>query len=157
VRSIRLGAPVYALVVEPAGRYVLAVLEDGLTVLDAATGKRLATRKVGNTGSIAATLAGGAAWVAYPVAGAGKLQRIDLPSLRPSRAGPTLTELGVSLFGTADRLWVADHGGHLLCVDPATGAARTDREVHNQAAIAADRTYVYVGDVQKVTRVPAAC
>jgi sugar lactone lactonase YvrE len=157
VRSVRLGAPVYALVAEPSGRYVLAVLEDGLTVVDAGTGRAVATRRLGNNGSIAATVAGGAVWIAYPAPGAGKLERLDLPSLRPARTGPALTELGVSLAGTPDRLWVADHGGHLLCVDPATGATRTDREVHNQAALAADRSYVYLGDVQKVTRVPATC
>jgi hypothetical protein len=157
VRSVRLGVPVYAVVVEPGGRYVLAVLEDGLSVVDASTGRPVATRKLGNNGSIAATLAGGAVWIAYPAPGGGKLQRLDLPSLRPTRTGPALTELGVSLAGTADRLWVADHGGRLLCVDPASGAARSDREVHNQAAIAADGSYVYLGDVQKVTRVAASC
>jgi outer membrane protein assembly factor BamB len=157
VRSIRLGAPVYAVVVEPTGRYVLAVLEDGLTVVDGRTGTALARRKLGNNGSIAATVAGGAVWIGYPAAGAGKLERLALPSLAPARTGPALTELGVSLAGTAARLWVADHGGHLLCVDPATGAVHSDREVHNQAAVAADQSAVYVGDVQKVTRVAATC
>lgn len=85
------------------------------------------------------------------------LRRVDPRTLRPVAAGPRLGSRGVALAGTPSALWVADHGGRLLCLDPHTGAVGSSRQVPNDAAVAADDRYVYLGGSPVITRVPASC
>jgi hypothetical protein len=157
VRSLPPTGAVYLLVADPAGRVVVAVRANAVESFDARTGRRLARRPIAASGSITAVSAGGGLWLGWPDNGDFRLRRFDLPALRPGPAGPTLGVRGAALTGTPTALWVADHSGRLLCLDPTSGAVRSNRKVPNDAATVADDRYVFVGGSHLVDRVDAAC
>jgi outer membrane protein assembly factor BamB len=157
VRSLPQAGAVYGLRADPAGRVVLAVQAAAVESLDARTGRRLARRPIEASGTITAVPAGGGVWIGWPDNGSYRLRRFDLPTLRPGPAGPTLGVRGAALAGTPTAVWVADHAGRLLCLDPTSGAVRSDRKVPNDAAVAADDRYVFVGGSHLVDRVDATC
>jgi outer membrane protein assembly factor BamB len=157
VRSIPQAGSAYSLVADPAGRVVIAVQSAAVEALDARTGRRLARLPIAASGSITAAPAGGGLWVGWPDNGEFRLRRFELPALRPGPAGPTLGVRGASLAGTPTALWVADHSGRLLCLDPASGKVRTTRSMPSDAAVTADDHYVFVGGAQRVDRADADC
>ncbi|MEN3360234.1 MAG: PQQ-like domain [Mycobacteriales bacterium] len=157
VRTVPLQGTVYSLVADPAGRVVVAVQAAAVVALDARTGHLLARLPIAASGSITAVSAGGGLWLGWPDNGDFRLRRYDLPTLRPGPAGPTLGVRGAALAGTPAALWVADHSGRLLCLDPASGAVRSTRSVPSDAAIAANDRYVFVGGLHLVSRADADC
>lgn len=156
-RTLPLRTGVYGVVADPADGVVVAVEGSAVESLDARTGRRLAQRPFDAVGSLYAVLAGGGLWVGWPVDGGTRLRRFDLPALRSGPSGPDLGVRGAALAGTANAVWVADHGGRLLCLDPATGTVRSNRPLPSVAAVAATDRYVFVGDSQRVERADASC
>jgi outer membrane protein assembly factor BamB len=157
VHTVPLGTSVYGVIPDPADGVVVAVEGSAVESLDARTGRRVARRPVDAVGSLYATLAGGGLWLGWPVDGGTRLRRFDLPALRSGPTGPQLGVRGAALAGTPTAVWVADHSGRLLCLDPRTGAVRSNRPVPNEAAVAATDRYVFIGDSHRVQRVDASC
>jgi hypothetical protein len=157
-RTVRTSGPAYGLVAAPARRVVVAVGSSMLESLGVPTGRRLARRTLAATGTIAATLAGGRLWAAWPVDDGSVLGAFDPVTLRQLIAPFRLGAATAAVTGTEFALWAADRAGRrLLCLDPTSGTVRATRTVPNDAALAADERYVYVADHMKVARLPADC
>jgi outer membrane protein assembly factor BamB len=158
-RAAAVSARAFGVLARPDWAAVVAVEDGALESVHAGTGRPIARRPIEAGGGLTAVAAGTGAWVGWPgTDGSTSLRRFAVPGLRPGPFGPRLGDRGVALAATDAALWVADReSGRLLCLDPATGAVRSSRDVPNEGALAADDTYVYVADGGRIARVGADC
>lgn len=138
---------------------LLALGRSTLTLLDAGTGRVLATRRVTSSGSLTATTDGTVLWVVSADAqGRAVLTAHDPATLAPRTTVPSPGRPGTTAQLADGALWVTDPAGRrLLCLDPVDGRVRATAGVAATGPVVADGDAVVTATATGLRSQPADC